>query len=111
MQKQKIFSKSLSVAKKYKVNISLNAQNDLEHIFFYIADDNINNAKRFILESEEKIYSLYTFPEGFAYIPENVFFGTNYRHITHKQYRVIYKIDNNSVYILRVIHGAKLLDL
>jgi len=99
------------VAKKYKVNISLNAQNDLEHIFFYIAADSINNAKRFILELEKKIYSLDTFPEGFAYIPENIFFGTNYRHIIHKKYRVIYKIDNNSVYILRLIHGAILLDL
>ncbi len=96
--------------KKYKVNISRNAQNDLEHIFFYIAEDSINNAKKFILELEKKIYSLDTFPERFALIPENVFFGTSYRHITHKKYRVIYKIAGDSVYILRVIHGAKLLD-
>jgi len=99
------------VAKKYRVNISQNAQNDLEHIFSYIAADSINNAKKFILELEEKIYRLNTFPEGFAYIPENIFFGTNYRHIIHKKYRVIYKIDNNSVYILRVIQGSRLLDL
>jgi toxin ParE1/3/4 len=92
------------VAKKYKVYISQNAQNELEHIFFYIAADSINNAKKFIIESEEKIYSLDTFPERFAYIPENIFFGTHYRHITHKKYRAIYKIDNNSVYILRVLH-------
>ena len=98
------------MGKKYKVNISRNAQNDLEHIFSYIAADSMNNAKRFILELEEKIYRLDTFPEGFAYIPENIFYGTNYRHIIHKKYRVIYKIDNNSVYILRVIHGSKLLD-
>ncbi|MCK4799255.1 MAG: type II toxin-antitoxin system RelE/ParE family toxin [Spirochaetes bacterium] len=99
------------MAKKYKVYISLNAQNDLEHIFFYIAEDSINNAKKFVLELEKKIYSLDIFPERFAYIPENIYFGTNYRHISHKKHRVIYKIDNNSVYILRVIHGAKLLDL
>ncbi len=99
------------MSKKYKVNISQNAQNDLEHIFFYIAADSINNAKKFILELEEKIYSLGTFPERFAYIPENHYFGTNYRHINHKKYRTIYKIENNSVYILRVIHGSKLLDL
>lgn len=99
------------MAKKYKVNISLNAQKDLEHIFFYIAEDSINNAKKFILELEEKIYSLDTFPERFALIPENIFFGTSYRNIVHKKYRAIYRIRNNSVYILRVIHGAKLLDL
>jgi len=99
------------VLKKYKVNISFNAQNDLEHIFFYIAGDSINNAKKFILALEEKIYTLDTLPERFAYIPENIFFGTNYRHLTHQNYRVIYKIDHNSVHILRVIHGTKLLDL
>ncbi len=98
------------MAKKYRVNITKNGQDDLEHIFFYIAADNINNARKFVRELEEKIYSLNTFPERFAYIPENNFFGTGYRHIVHKKYRVIYKVDNNSVYILRVIHGAMLLD-
>ena len=111
MPRQNRFSRTLSVTKKYKVNISLNAQYDLEHIFFYIAEDSINNAKKFILELEEKIYSLDTFPERFALIPENIFYGTSYRHIIHKNYRVIYRIDNTSVYILRLIHGAKLLDL
>lgn len=99
------------MAKKYKVNISQLAQNDLEHIFFYIAVDSINNAKKFILELEKKIYGLDTLPERFAYIPENIYFGTSYRHFSHKDYRIIYRIENNSVYILRVIHGAKLLDL
>jgi toxin ParE1/3/4 len=99
------------VAKKYKVNLSFNAQKDLEHIFFYIAEDSINNAKNFILELEEKIYSLDTMPERFALIPENIFYGTNYRQLTHRTYRVIYKISDNSVFIMRVIHGAKLLDL
>lgn len=59
--------------KNYKVRITANAQNDLEHIFFYIAVDSINNAKNFILELEKKIYSLDTLPERFALIPENVF--------------------------------------
>ena len=99
------------MAKKYKVNITLNAQKDLEYIFFYNAEDSIIKAKKFILELESKIYSLDTFPERFAYIPENIYFGTHYRHVTYKKYRVVYKIGNSFVYILRVIHGAKLLDL
>ncbi|BCO08454.1 hypothetical protein GF1_08300 [Desulfolithobacter dissulfuricans] len=99
------------MAKKYRVYITFKAKTDLEHIFYYIAEDSINNAKKFILELEEKIYSLETMPERFALIPENIFFGTNYRQITHKKYRAIYKIRGNSVFIMRVIHGAKLLDL
>ena len=94
------------MAKKYKINISFNAEKDLEYVFFYIAEDSINNAKKFILELEEKIYSLETMPERFALLPENIFFGSNYRQIIHKKYRVIYKISNNSVCIMRVVHGA-----
>ncbi|MBW6520604.1 MAG: type II toxin-antitoxin system RelE/ParE family toxin [Desulfoarculaceae bacterium] len=91
--------------KKFKIHITRNAQNDLEHIFFYIASDNLNNAKKFILELEEKIYSLDTSPERCPLIPENIFFGTNYRHLIHKKYRAIYRIEKNSVYILRIVHG------
>lgn len=97
--------------KKFKIHLTHNAQIDLEHIFFYIASDNVNNAKNFILELEEKIYSLDISPERCPYIPENIFFGTHYRHLIHKKYRAIYKISNNSIYILRVVHGAALLDL
>ena len=99
------------MAKKFKVYITNCAQNDIEHIFFYIAADSTNNAKKFILELEKKIFSLDKLPERFAYIPENHYFGTEYRHITHKNYRIIYKIEGSSVYILRVIHSSKLLDL
>jgi len=99
------------VAKKYKINISFNAQKDLEYVYFYIAEDSINNAKKFILDLEEIIYSLETMPERFALLPENIFFGTNYRQIIHKKYRIIYKINNNSVCIMRLVHGAQLLDL
>lgn len=97
--------------KKFRIHLTRNAQNDLEHIFFYIASDNINNAKKFILQLEEKIYSLDTSPERCPLIPENIFWRTSYRHLIYKKYRAIYKIENNSVYILRVVHGSKLLEL
>ena len=97
--------------KKFSVYITQSAQNDLEQIFFYIACDNVNKAKKFIIELEEKIYSLDTLTKRCPYISENNYFGTNYRHLIHKKYRVIYKIVGNSVYILRVVHGAKMLDL
>jgi len=99
------------VAKKYKVNLTQHAQNDLEHIFDYIADDSINNAANFILELEEKVSSLDTFPERHPLIPENEYFGTDYRHIVYKKYRIIYRIIDRLVFILRIIHGAKLLQV
>lgn len=97
--------------KKYEVFLTQHAQNDLEHIYYYIAPDSIDNGANFVLELEQKIYSLETFPERHPLIPENEFFGTAYRQLIHKKYRIIYRIQKNSVFILRVIHGAKLLEV
>lgn len=87
------------------------AQKDLEKIYDYIAADSNENAARFILELEKKVNSLGTFPERQPLIAENKYFGTDYRHLVHKKYRIIYRISKKTVYILRVIHGAKLLEL
>jgi plasmid stabilization system protein ParE len=106
-----VFSRNLNVVIKFRVNITRNAQVDLEHIYSYIAEDSINKANKFILELEEKISSLGTFPERSSYIPENIFFGANYRHLIHKNYRVIYRVEVKTVYILRIVHGTKLLEL
>ena len=97
--------------KKYQVNLSQQAQNDLEQTFYYIADDSINNASNFILQLEKKVYSLELFPDRHPLIPEHEFFGTDYRHLIHKKYRIVYRIAERSVFILRIFHGAKLLNL
>ncbi|MFA5809617.1 MAG: type II toxin-antitoxin system RelE/ParE family toxin [Thermoleophilia bacterium] len=97
--------------KAYKVFITQNAQDDLRHIFSYIAEDSISNARIFVSELEEKINTLSTLPERSSYIPENVFFSTDYRQLILRKYRVIYRIDKNEIYVLRVIHGSKLLEL
>ena len=99
------------MTRKYEINLTQHAQKDLEHIFDYIAADSVNNAVNFLLELEKKVYSLDTFPERQPLIPENEFFGTEYRHLIHKKYRIIYRIKERSVYILRIIHGAKLLQI
>ena len=96
---------------KFKINLTRHAQKDLEHIFDYIAADSINNATRFVIELEKKVYSLETFPDRHPLIPENVFFGTEYRHLIVKKYRIIYRIEEASVYILRIIHGARILKI
>jgi len=97
--------------KKYEVNLTRHAQEDLEHIFDYIAADSINNASNFIVELEKSVYSLEHLPNRNPLIPENEYFGTDYRHLIYKKYRIIYRVLENSVFILRIIHGAKLLEI
>ena len=98
------------MTKRYKVNLTQLAQKDLEQIYYYIADDSIHNARNFVLELEKKIYSLESFPDRQPLIPENEFFATDYRHLIYKKYRIIYRISEKTVYILRVVHGSMLLD-
>ena len=97
--------------KRYKVNLTLLAQMDLERIYYYIAADSMKNAKNFMLELEKKIYSLDTIPERHPLISENEHFGTDYRHLIYKKYRIVYRISEKTVFILRVIHGAMLLEV
>ena len=99
------------MTKKYKVNLTLLAQKDLEQIYYYIAADSIYNARNFVLELEKKIYVLDTFPERHPLIAENEFFATDYRHLIYKKYRIIYRISEKTVFILRVIHGAMRLEV
>ncbi|MCP4629633.1 MAG: type II toxin-antitoxin system RelE/ParE family toxin [bacterium] len=99
------------MTKRYKVNLTQLAQKDLERIYYYIATDSFKNARNFIIELEKKIDSLNTIPKRHPLISENEYFGTDYRHLIHKKYRTVYRISEKAVFILRVIHGAMLLEV
>jgi len=100
------------MTKKYKVELTRRAQRDIEIIWDYIFQDNPLNAISFITALEEQILSLAVFPERNPGIPEGpILQTTDYRHLVYKNYRTIYRISQDSVYVLRVFHGARLLDL
>jgi toxin ParE1/3/4 len=95
---------------RFQVKITRCAEIDLEEIWNYIATDSIENANRFILKLETRMKKLSQSPRRCAFIPENEILGTRYRHLIVSKYRVVFRITNSSVYILRVIHAARLLD-
>ena len=95
---------------KFPVEITPSAEADIAEIWDYIAQDNPANAEGFVLALEEQIASLEKFPERCSRIPENEILGTSYRHLIHGSYRTIFRIAGTRVVILRVIHGARLLD-
>ena len=97
--------------KRYRVRITESGRRDIEQIFSYISHDSENNARKFIIELEKLIYSLESYPERNPFIPENELLSTRYRHFIVGDYRVIYRVSGGSVYILRIIHGARLLEL
>ena len=96
--------------KKYRVEITASAEKDIAEIWDYIALDNPDSATAFILRLEEQIVTLEGFPERCPLVPENEFLGTAYRHLLFGNYRTLCKIIGPRVIILRVVHGARLLD-
>jgi toxin ParE1/3/4 len=99
------------VPKKYKVKITHTAASDLDYIWDYISQDSPHNAVAFLNEMEEKVRGLDIFPDRYPFIPESEILQTkDYRHLIHKSYRSIFKFSHDTVYVMRIFHGAKLLD-
>jgi toxin ParE1/3/4 len=95
---------------KYNVEITPAAERDVEEIWGYIADDSPDNAAAFFVRLEDQVDTLEQLPERCPLIPENEQLGTSYRHLLHGAYRTIFRISGKTVYILRIIHGTRLLD-
>ncbi len=97
--------------KKFNVDITAAAEADVAEIWGYIAQDNPDAATAFVLRLEEQIGTLERFPERCPLVRENELLGTSYRHLVYGNYRTIFKIIKSRVIILRVLHGARLLDM
>jgi len=98
------------VPRKVRVDITNAAEADVGEIWEYIAQDKPDAATAFVLRLEEQIKTLESFPERAPLVPENELLGTAYRHLLNGNYRTIFKIIGSRVIILRVLHGARLLD-
>jgi toxin ParE1/3/4 len=96
---------------KFQVEITAAAQSDIQEIFQYIAADNQTAANNLILEIEKQIDSLEQFPLRCPVIPESFELGVEYRHVIYGYYRTIFRVESSRVIILRIIHGARLLNM
>jgi toxin ParE1/3/4 len=95
---------------RFRGKITKSAEIDIEEIWTFITEDSPTEARRFILQLETQVETLERFPERCPLIPEDELLGTSYRHLVLGKYRVIFRIAKKIVYVLRVIHGARLLD-
>jgi plasmid stabilization system protein ParE len=96
---------------RYKVEITRAAKSDIIEIFDHIARDNPVAAANFVRQLERQIRSLKQYPLRCPIIPEAVELKREYRHMLYGSYRTIFKVSTKSMIIIRVIHGARLLDL
>jgi toxin ParE1/3/4 len=95
---------------RFQVEITRVAESDIKNIFQHIASDNPTAAENWVKEIERQIDSLEKFPLRCPVIPESHDLGKEYRHVLYGNYRTIFRREGSRVIILRVIHGARLLD-
>ena len=75
----------------------------------YIAENNLEAAKLFVLDVFGAVDRLKAFPNSGRVVPEVK--RQNIREIIFKNYRVVYRVERKRVSILTVRHGKQLLPL
>lgn len=98
------------MSEAFEVHITPAAEADIAETWEYIAQDSPDQATAFVRTLEEQIASLERHPERCPRIPENEVLGTSYRHLIYGSYRTVFRVAGSRVVILRVVHGARLLD-
>jgi plasmid stabilization system protein ParE len=95
-------------AMTYKVRITPEAEADLRSIGDYIVAQHAPEAgRRFIQSLRSRVAELKTFPQGFGMAPEAQGVGIELRQMIHGMYRVLYSVDEQTVTIHAVRHGAR----
>ncbi|CAA6826724.1 MAG: Death on curing protein, Doc toxin [uncultured Sulfurovum sp.] len=97
--------------KKFTVEWTKNAQFDLEEIITYIKMDSVSIAKKIFFEIKKECDELYYMPERKRIVPELQQIGIlNYREIIYKRWRIIFKIEQERVYVLVVADSSRNLE-
>jgi plasmid stabilization system protein ParE len=97
--------------KKYFVKWTAPAREDINEIIDYISNTNINYAVKILDKIENNVKKLDMFPERYRIVPELEKYGyLIYREIIVEYWKIIYKIENNFVYIMLVIDGRRNLE-
>ena len=85
------------------------AENDLNEIIDYIAQDSIEYALSFYDRVRERIKSLEKFPKMGRRVPE--LDDPDMRELILSNYRLIYRINDEKIQVIRLFHGSRILDL
>lgn len=95
------------MAKIEKIIWSLKSVENLEDISNYISKNSPLYAPVFVQKIISSVDRLSDFPFSGRKVPE--FDDDKIREIIFHSYRIIYRVNNNNVEIILVIHGSKLL--
>ena len=93
----------------FTVLLTEDAVGDLSDIFTYISKhDSPKKAEHVLDQIEKKFVSLSELPERGVYPKELHSLGIrDYREIFFKPYRIIYRIDNENIYVYLIVDGRR----
>ena len=92
----------------YQVFWTQTAQQDFKKIIEYIAADNEIQARKVYLAIKQKVENLWQMPLQGRIVPELRYSGIlNYRELISKPWRIIYRTEENNVWVLAVIDGRR----
>jgi len=96
------------MSKTYKVKWTSNAKEDLLNIVEYIKKDSLSAAKKVYEQIKEKAQSSNFFPLKGRMVPELQKEGiTIYRELIAQPWRIMYKIENDTVYIMAIFDSRQ----
>jgi len=92
----------------YVVNVNKTAKNDIIGIVKFISKNNPINALNILKRIQDRIDSLYKFPERGGYVQELLKYNIkDYRQLIESPWRIIYRIDGNIVNVIMIIDSRR----
>jgi addiction module RelE/StbE family toxin len=88
-----------------QIEFSNHSLDDLSDIKNFIKKDSEYYANEFIDKIFDAVFTLSDFPEIGRIVPE--FNMPDVRELIFKNYRIVYKIKDNLIYIVSVMHGSR----
>jgi addiction module RelE/StbE family toxin len=96
------------MSKIYKVKWTSNAKEDLLDIVASIKKDSLTTAREIYKKIKEKAHSINNFPLRGRVVPELQKEGiTIYKELIVEPWRIMYKIENDTVYIMAVFDSRQ----
>lgn len=86
------------------VQLTAEAERDIEAIGDFIAADSPRHARRFLATLREKCSDLGHFPHRFPLVPRYEHLGVRRR--VHGDHLIFYRVEPDTVIILHILHGA-----
>ena len=92
----------------YQVFWTQTAQQDLKKIIEYIASDSKIQARKIYRAIKQQAANLHQMPLRGRIVPELGYYGIiTYRELINPPWRIIYKTERDSVWVLAVIDGRR----